>query len=94
MFNFKEALASLGDECIDHFGEPIFINGVEVRAVFEDETFEEEQGKFSVTTLSIKKEDSKYFEKGNSVVVRGKSFVITYIPDIEEPLIELELKRA
>lgn len=94
MSNISKVQGRMRDVALARFGEEIFINGVPIKAIFADETYEEEQGKFSVTTLSIKKEDSKYFEKGNSVVVRGKSFVITYIPDIEEPLIELELKRA
>jgi hypothetical protein len=94
MFNFKEALASLGDECLEHFGEPIFINGIEVRAVFEDETFEEEAGLFRKTTLSIKKEDTIRFKEGDSVLVRDRNYVVTYIPDIDEPLVDLELKSA
>lgn len=94
MFNFKEALASLGDECLEHFGEPIFINGIEVRAVFADETFEEEAGLFRKTTLSIKKEDTIRFKEGDSVLVRGRNYVVTYIPDIDEPLVDLELKSA
>ena len=94
MFNFKEALASLGDECLEHFGEPIFINGIEVRAVFEDETFEEEAGLFRKTTLSIKKEDTIRFKEGDSVLVRGRNYVVTYIQDIDEPLVDLELKSA
>ena len=94
MFNFKEALASLGDECLEHFGEPIFINGVEIRAIFDDETFEEEAGLFRKTTLSVKKEDMVRFKKGDSIVVRNRSYVVTYIPDIDEPLVDLELKSA
>ena len=94
MFNFKEALSSLGAECLEHFGEPIFINGIEVRAVFEDETFEEEAGLFRKTTLSIKKEDTIRFKEGDSVLVRCRNYVVTYIPDIDEPLVDLELKSA
>ena len=94
MFNFKEALASLGDECLEHFGEPIFINGVQVRAIFADETFEEEAGIFRKTALSVKKEDAARFTKGASLVVRGRNYVVTYIPDIDEPLVDLELKSA
>lgn len=94
MFNFKDALASLGAECLEHFGESIFINGVELRAVFEDETFEEEAGLFRKTTLSIKKEDTIRFKEGDSVLVRDRNYVVTYIPDIDEPLVDLELKSA
>lgn len=94
MFNFKEALASLGDECLEHFGEPIFINGIEVKAIFADELLEEEQGTFRKTTLSIQKEDTKFFKEGDNIVVRDRNFVITYIPNINEPLIDLDLKDA
>jgi hypothetical protein len=94
MFDFRDALAKAGNACLEHFGEPIFINGIEVRAIFADELFEEEQGTFRKTTLSIKKEDLQFFKEGDGIVVRNRNFVITYIPDIHEPLIDLELKDA
>jgi hypothetical protein len=94
MFDFRDALAEAGNECLEHFGEPIFINGIEVRAIFEDELFEEEQGTFRKTTLSIKKADIKFFKEGDEVVVRDRHFRIVYIPDVHEALIDLELKDA
>ena len=82
------------DVTLSRFGEEVFINGISVKAIFADELFEEEQGTFRKTTLSIKKEDLQFFKEGDGIVVRNRNFVITYIPDIHEPLIDLELKDA
>ena len=94
MANISKVKGRMRDVAISRFGEEVFINGISVKAIFADELFEEEQGTFRKTTLSIKKEDLQFFKEGDGIVVRNRNFVITYIPDIHEPLIDLELKDA
>lgn len=83
MFNFKEVLVLLGDECFEYFGELIFINGVEVRVIFDDEIFEEEVGFFRKIMFFVKKEDMVCFKKGDFIVVCNCSYVVIYILDID-----------
>ncbi len=94
MANISKVKGRMLDVALSRFGEEVFINGISVKAIFADELFEEEQGTFRKTTLSIKKEDLQFFKEGDGIVVRNRNFVITYIPDIHEPLIDLELKDA
>tara|TARA_A200000113_G_C8679065_1_gene294904 strand:- start:92 stop:376 length:285 start_codon:yes stop_codon:yes gene_type:complete len=94
MANISKVKGRMLDVTLSRFGEEVFINGISVKAIFADELFEEEQGTFRKTTLSIKKEDLQFFKEGDGIVVRNRNFVITYIPDIHEPLIDLELKDA
>ena len=94
MSNISKVQGRMRDVALARFGEDIFINGVQIKAIFADETFEEEAGLFRKTTLSVKKEDMVRFKKGDSIVVRNRSYVVTYIPDINEPLVDLELKSA
>ncbi len=94
MSNISKVQGRMRDVALARFGEDIFINGVQIKAIFADETFEEEAGLFRKTTLSIKKEDTIRFKEGDSVLVRGRNYVVTYIPDIDEPLVDLELKSA
>lgn len=94
MANISKVKGRMLDVALSRFGEEVFINGISVKVIFADELFEEEQGTFRKTTLSIKKEDLQFFKEGDGIVVRNRNFVITYIPDIHEPLIDLELKDA
>lgn len=94
MANISKVKGRMRDVALARFGEEIFINGIPVKAIFADELYEEEQGTFRKTTLSIKKEDTKLFKEGDNIVVRDRNFVITYIPNINEPLIDLDLKDA
>lgn len=94
MANISKVKGRMREVALARFGEDIFINGVQIKAIFADETFEEEQGLFRKTTLSIKKEDAQFFQKNDSIVVRNESFIIVHIPSIDEPLVDLELKSA
>lgn len=89
----SELTDSIGD-FMAGLGDNVYINGIPVQAIFADELFDEEQGTFRKTTLSIKKQDLPFFKKGDSIVVRDRSFIITYIPDTHDTLIDLELKDA
>lgn len=79
---------------LSRFGEEVFINGIPIKAIFTDDDFSSDEGRFRNTTLTIKKADIKFFKEGDEVVVRDRHFRIVYIPDVHEALIDLELKDA
>jgi hypothetical protein len=94
MLSFQALVNDAAQHCLEHLGEPVLINGIDHTAIFNDEAFVDETGRYRQTTLTIEKSKAANISVGHAVVARGRSFTINHKPDIEDPLIELELKNA
>lgn len=94
MSNINLVRKRLTDGSLLRFGENISINGITVKAIFADEEFDDEAGRYRRTTLTIARPDAQFFRKGDTVLVRDRAFTITFIPDIHEDLIDIEIKNA
>jgi hypothetical protein len=94
MLSFQAIFNDAAQNCLEHLGELVFINGIDHTAIFNDEAFADETGRYRQTTLTIEKSKAVNISVGHAVIARGRSFTISHKPDIENSLIELELKNA
>lgn len=92
--SFDSLLNEAANECLSHLGEKIFIKGVEIEAIFKDESFFDESGRYRQTTISIRKQDAKLFQQNDLLMVRNRQFKVKYIPEIEDSILDLELTNA
>lgn len=76
------------------FGQPVFIRGIEYSAIFKDEEFIDDVGVRKTLSLSVDKDLAILLVRGDSVYVDNVNYKIDHIPDINDPIIEMDLKHA
>ena len=76
------------------FSQPVFIRGIEYSAIFKDEEFIDDVGVRKTLSLSVDKDLAILLVRGDSVYVDGVNYKIDHIPDINDPIIEMDLKHA
>jgi len=79
---------------LETFGQPVFIRGIEYSAIFKDEEFIDDVGVRKTLSLSVDKDLAILLVRGDSVYVDNVNYKIDHIPDINDPIIEMDLKHA
>lgn len=89
---------------------PVFIRGNEYRGIFIDDEFEDEVGTRRELSLTVERAVAEIINKGDEVIIPGESYYVDgmanpldvphrlykvkHIPDLDLPLIPVELQRA
>jgi hypothetical protein len=94
MDSITQILMQASADSIEHLGVTVFIRGVEYKAIFRDEEYEDDVGRRRILTLSVDQATSRLLMPGDSTIVCGESFKIHHIPTTTDPLVEMDLKNA
>ena len=94
MDSITQILNQASVDAMDHLGQPVFIGGIEYKAIFTDEEYEDDSGRRRTATISVTRATSELLVRGNTVAVGDELFKVSYIPKTKDYLINVELKNA
>jgi len=96
---FDDAIDSAVPEMMEVFGESVFINGIELTGIVDDEQYKDEAGFNRGITISFDKSDSIHLEVDSSAVIKRDPNTLYRIrlpqeADLDDPFFTVELKHA
>lgn len=96
MSPFDLEISNMTEEFLDTFGFYVFVNGIKIKAIFNDEEYEDEAGYRNDISIEIPINSLVFFKEGGKVLVNEDRYLIRHIPkpSTEDPFLKIGLKRA
>ena len=93
---FETIIASESGAFLESFGETVFVKGVKLTAIFEENAFEDGSGETLINTMTFQRDDMKYIAESDNIVMNNRAFQIRRIPrDTEfDSLVTLEVRHV
>jgi len=76
MSSIDDILNNASIDTLDHLGRAVFVNGIKLKCIINDDQYEDETGYRREVSLSFNKKDAPYLSVGQPVFIKGTNYLI------------------